>query len=94
MKNTVKSLKLMSAGTADAFFSRSAARAQELDRGERLLPEMRLTFEYPSALLRVPCLSKPQACDCPASFDGRFTSSPRDPVLHRYPFSFCPEFSP
>ena len=53
MNNTVKSVKLMGAGTADAFFRRSAARAQKLDRGERLPPEMRLTFEDPADLLRV-----------------------------------------
>ena len=29
------------------------ARAQKLDRGEKLLPEMRLTFEDPADLLRV-----------------------------------------
>jgi predicted transcriptional regulator len=53
MKNTVKSLKRMGTGTPDAFFRRSAARAQKLDRGERLLPEMRLIFEDPADLLRV-----------------------------------------
>jgi len=40
----------MGTGTADAFFRRSAARAQKLDRGEKLLPEMRLTFEDPADL--------------------------------------------
>jgi len=40
-------------GTADAFFRRSAVRAQKLDRGETLLPEMRLTFEDPADLVRV-----------------------------------------
>jgi predicted transcriptional regulator len=52
MNKTVKSVKRMSTG-ADAFFGRSAARAQKLDRGERMLPEMRLTFEDPADLLRV-----------------------------------------
>jgi len=53
MSKTVKSLKRVGTGTTDAFFRRSAARAQKLDRGEKLLPEMRLTFEDPSDLLRV-----------------------------------------
>jgi predicted transcriptional regulator len=53
MNKTVKSLKRLGTGTADAFFRRSAARAEKLDRGERLLPEMRLTFEDPADLLRV-----------------------------------------
>ena len=47
MNKTVKSLKRMGTGTSDAFFRRSAARA------EKLLPEMRLTFEDPADLLRV-----------------------------------------
>ena len=53
MNKKVKSLKRVGAGTADSFFRRSAIRAQKLDRGERLLPEMRLTFEDPADLLRV-----------------------------------------
>jgi predicted transcriptional regulator len=53
MKKTVKSLKQLGTGSADAFFRRSEARAQKLDRGEKLLPEMRLTFEDPADLLRV-----------------------------------------
>ena len=53
MNKTVTKRKRMGTGTADAFFGRSAARAQKLDRGERLLPEMRLTFEDPADLLRV-----------------------------------------
>jgi predicted transcriptional regulator len=40
-------------GNTDAFFRRSAARARKLDRGEKLLPEMRLTFEDPADLIRV-----------------------------------------
>ena len=39
-------------GTADDFFKRSLARAQKLDRGEKLLPEMRITFEDPAELMR------------------------------------------
>ena len=53
MNKKVKSLERVGTGTADAFFRRSLARAQKLDRGERLLPEMRLTFEDPADLLRV-----------------------------------------
>jgi len=53
MNKTVKTLKRMGTGTTDGFFGRSAARAQKLDRGDRLLPEIRLTFEDPADLLRV-----------------------------------------
>jgi predicted transcriptional regulator len=53
MKKTAKTVTRMGTGTADTFFRRSTARAQKLDRGERLLPEMRLTFEDPADLLRV-----------------------------------------
>jgi predicted transcriptional regulator len=53
LNRTVKSFKPVGAGTADAFFTRSAARAQKLDRSEKLLPEMRLTFEDPADLVRV-----------------------------------------
>ena len=53
MNKTVNSVKRVGTDTADAFFRRSATRAQKLDRGEALLPEMRLTFEDPADLLRV-----------------------------------------
>ena len=53
MNKTVKSVRRVGRGTADAFFRRSAVRAQKLDRGETLLPEMRLTFEDPADLVRV-----------------------------------------
>jgi len=53
MNKTVRSLKRVGTGNTDAFFRRSAARARKLDRGEKLLPEMRLTFEDPADLIRV-----------------------------------------
>ena len=53
MKKAVRTVTRMGTGTADAFFRRSTTRAQKLDRGEKLLPEMRLTFEDPADLLRV-----------------------------------------
>jgi predicted transcriptional regulator len=53
MKKTIKRVERIGTGTAGAFFRRSSARAQKLDRGGRLLPEMRLTFEDPADLLRV-----------------------------------------
>ena len=53
MKKAVKTVTRMGTGTAEAFLARSTARAGKLDRGERLLPEMRLTFEDPADLLRV-----------------------------------------
>ena len=40
-------------GTAEEFFERSKARAEKLDRGEQLEPEIRVTFEDPADLLRV-----------------------------------------
>lgn len=39
-------------GTVEQFFERSLNRARKLDRGERLIPEMRLTFEDPADLAR------------------------------------------
>lgn len=53
MKKAFRTVTRMGTGTADAFFRRSTARGRKLDRGEKLLPEMRLTFEDPADLLRV-----------------------------------------
>jgi predicted transcriptional regulator len=39
-------------GNADDFFKRSLGRAQKLDRGEKLLPEMLITFENRAQLMR------------------------------------------
>ncbi|MCX6976261.1 MAG: hypothetical protein NTZ94_18630 [Verrucomicrobia bacterium] len=39
-------------GAADDFFKRSLVRAQKLDRGEKLLPEMHFTFENSEELMR------------------------------------------
>jgi predicted transcriptional regulator len=63
MNNTVKTVKRMGTGTADAFFRRSAARGQKLDRGEKLLPEMRLSFEDPADLLRVLTVQRVRVLD-------------------------------
>ncbi len=52
MNKKIKSVKRVGTGTAAAFFRRSADRAQKLDGSEKLLPEMRLTFEDPADLLR------------------------------------------
>jgi predicted transcriptional regulator len=52
MKKTPKHLKIISAGTAEAFFERSLDRARKLDRKEKLPTELRLTFEDPADLLR------------------------------------------
>ena len=49
MKATVK----IGVGTTDDFFKRSLDRAKKLDRGQRLKPEMRITFEHPAELIRV-----------------------------------------
>ena len=40
-------------GTVDDFFRRVREHARKLDRGEKLIPEFRLTFEDPADLLRV-----------------------------------------
>ncbi len=53
MNKTLKTCEVKGSGTADAFFLRSATRARKLDRAERLLPEVRLTFEDPADLPRV-----------------------------------------
>lgn len=49
MKATVK----IGVGTTDDFFERSVYRAKSLDRGQRLKPDMRITFEDPAELIRV-----------------------------------------
>ena len=48
----IRTVKLAT-GTADEFFERSKLRAEKLDRGEKLAPEIRITFEDPADLLRV-----------------------------------------
>ena len=40
-------------GTADDFFKRSLDRATKIDRGERLTPELIITFDDPADLMRV-----------------------------------------
>jgi hypothetical protein len=49
---------IFATGTAAEFFERSREDAKKLDRGERLAPEIRLTFEDPADLLRV--LERPE----------------------------------
>lgn len=44
--------RILGVGAADDFFKRSLDRARKLERGERLTPEMRITFEDPSDLIR------------------------------------------
>ena len=43
----------VSSGSVDAFIGRSLERARKLDRGERLAPEITMTFEDPADLIRV-----------------------------------------
>ena len=43
----------VSSGSVEAFIGRSIERARKLDRGERLLPEITMTFEDPADLVRV-----------------------------------------
>ena len=54
MKATVK----VGEGTVEEFFERSLKRARKLDRGERVTPEMRLTFEDPADLIRATTLRR------------------------------------
>ena len=54
MKATVK----VGVGTVEEFFERSLSRARKLDGGERLTPEMRLTFEDPADLIRATTLKR------------------------------------
>ena len=54
MKATVK----VGVGTVEEFFERSLNRARKLDGGERLTPEMRLTFEDPADLIRATTLKR------------------------------------
>ena len=44
---------ILETGTAAEFFERTKEDARKLDRGEKLAPEIRLTFEDPADLLRV-----------------------------------------
>ena len=43
----------VSSGSVEAFIGRSLERARRLDRGEKLAPEITMTFENPADLVRV-----------------------------------------
>jgi predicted transcriptional regulator len=43
----------VSSGSFEGFVGRSLARARKMDRGERLTPEITMTFEDPADLVRV-----------------------------------------
>jgi len=49
----MKSKVIFETGTAAEFFERTKEHARKLDRGEKLAPEIRFTFEDPADLLRV-----------------------------------------
>jgi predicted transcriptional regulator len=59
MKNVGKATKkstprvAVSSGSVDAFIARSLERARRLDRGERIPPEIIMSFEDPADLVRV-----------------------------------------
>ena len=59
MKNVGKATKkstprvTVSSGSVDTFIARSLGRARKLDRGERLPPEITMSFEDPADLVRV-----------------------------------------
>src|SRR5207302_466803 len=52
MSKMIKAVTLTT-GTLEEFVERSKERAKKLDRGEKLAPEIRVTFEDPADLLRV-----------------------------------------
>jgi predicted transcriptional regulator len=51
MKAPVKFVKV-GTGTSEDFFKRAITRAKKMDRGERVAPEMRITFEDPAEFVR------------------------------------------
>ena len=59
MKNIARPSKkvsprvMVSSGTVEAFVGRSLERARKMDRGEKLLSEISMTFEDPADLVRV-----------------------------------------
>ncbi len=54
MKKEARKVDLkVTTGTVEEFFKRSHERARRLDKGEKLPPEIRLTFEDPADLMRV-----------------------------------------
>jgi predicted transcriptional regulator len=59
MKNVGKTTKktqprvTVSSGSVETFIGRSLERARKLDRGERIPPEVTMTFEDPADLVRV-----------------------------------------
>ena len=53
VKRKDKTKMTLGTGTREDFLGRSRERAIKLDRGEALMPEIRMTFEDPADLLRV-----------------------------------------
>jgi predicted transcriptional regulator len=51
-------------GTPDEFFEHSLERARKLDRGEKLTPEITLTFEDPADLMRLLSVERVRIIQC------------------------------
>jgi predicted transcriptional regulator len=51
-------------GTADEFFKRSIEIARKLDRGEKLAPEMTLTFEDPAEMMQLLSAQRVRIIEC------------------------------
>jgi predicted transcriptional regulator len=51
-------------GAADEFFEHSLERARKLDRGEKLTPEITLTFEDPADLMRLLSAERVRIIQC------------------------------
>lgn len=56
--------KVVATGTADEFFTHSLERARKLDRGEKLTPEITLTFEDPADLMRLLSVERVRIIQC------------------------------
>ena len=54
----------VSTGTADEFFERSIERARKIDRGEKLIPEMTLTFEDPAEMMQLLSAQRVRIIEC------------------------------
>jgi len=54
----------VSTGTADEFFERSLERARKIDRGEKLIPEITLTFEDPAEMMQLLSTQRVRIIEC------------------------------
>jgi len=54
----------VSTGTADEFFERSLERARKIDRSEKLIPEITLTFEDPAEMMQLLSTQRVRIIEC------------------------------